>query len=124
VGFSRLGLGSGSGHSRLAGQVEDDLPRLVGYGFVFEEDGEVGVEELAGDVGKDGGAAGGDAAFGDEGEEAEEEFSGVGGGVELGEFWEEIGGEIFRVVLERGGNGNGDICLGVAAAKAGVRCNK
>jgi hypothetical protein len=61
------------------------------------------VEELVGDVGKDGGAAGRDAAFGDEGEEAAEELADVDAGGELGEFGEEVGGEVFRVVLEKGG---------------------
>ena len=47
-----------------AGDVNDNLRVVVGRGG-FEEDGAVGVEELVGDVGKDGGTAGGDAAFGD-----------------------------------------------------------
>src|SRR5216684_266127 len=38
--------------------VEDELPRLVVYGLGFEDDGAVGVEELVGDVGEDGGASG------------------------------------------------------------------
>jgi hypothetical protein len=39
-----------------AGHVEDDLGRLV----VFLGDGGEGAEELVGDIGEDGGAAGGD----------------------------------------------------------------
>jgi hypothetical protein len=61
----------------------------------------VGVEELVGDVGKDGGAAGRDAAFGDEGEEAAEELADVDAGGELGEFGEEVGGEVFRIIVSR-----------------------
>ena len=60
----------------------------------------MGMEELVGDVGEDGGAAGGDAAFGDEKEEAGEELVDVDGGVELGEFGYEVGGEVFGVVLD------------------------
>jgi len=81
--------------------VEDDLGVFLG-GSGFEGDGAVGVEELVGDVGEDGGAAGGDAAFGDEGEEAAEELADVDAGGEFGEFGEfgeEVGGEVFRVVL-------------------------
>src|SRR6266852_3853728 len=72
---------------------------------VFAVDGAVGVEELVGDVGEDGGASGGDAAFGDEDQQPGEELVAVDGGVELGEFGEEVGGEVFRVVLWRLGHG-------------------
>jgi hypothetical protein len=82
------------------GDVEDDLGVFLG-GSGFEGDGAVGVEELVGDVGEDGGAAGGDAAFGDEGEEASEELADVDAGGEFGEFGEEVGGEVFRVVVLR-----------------------
>jgi hypothetical protein len=80
----------------------------------------MGVEELVGDVGKDGGAARGDAAFGDEGEKAAEELADVDAGGELGEFGEEVGGKVFRVVVEWDGSGNGETFRGVAAAKARV----
>jgi hypothetical protein len=76
--------------------VEDDLGVFLGG---FEGDGAVGVEELVGDVGEDGGAAGRDAAFGDEGEEAAEKLADVDAGGEFGEFGEEVGGEVFRVVV-------------------------
>ncbi len=72
---------------------------------VFAVDGAVGVEELVSDVGQDGGAAGGDAAFGDEDHQPGEELVDVDGGVELGEFGEEVGGEVFRIVLWRLGHG-------------------
>jgi hypothetical protein len=67
---------------------------------VFAIDGAVGVEELVGDVGEHGGAAGGDAAFGDEDHQPGEELVDVDGGVELGEFGYEVGGEVFGVVLD------------------------
>jgi hypothetical protein len=57
----------------------------------------MGVEELVGDVGEDGGAAGRDAASGDEREESAEKLADVRAGGELGEFGEEIGGEVFRI---------------------------
>jgi len=44
--------------------VDDDSGFFFGRSG-FEGDGAVGVEELVGDVGEDGGAARGDAAFGD-----------------------------------------------------------
>jgi hypothetical protein len=78
--------------------VEDDLGVFLG-GSGFEGDGAVRVEELVGDVGEDGGAAWGDTAFGDEGEKAAEELADVGAGGEFGEFGEEVGGEVFRVVV-------------------------
>jgi hypothetical protein len=93
---------------------------LVGYGFVFKEEGALGVEKLAGDVGKDGSAAWGDAAFGDEGEEADEEITDVSGGVVLGGSGEEVGGEVFRVVLDGNGNGSVETFRGVSATKARV----
>ena len=39
---------------------------LLGLEVVIAGDGAMGVEELVGDVGEDGGAARGDGAFGDE----------------------------------------------------------
>jgi hypothetical protein len=81
-------------------------------------DGVVGVEELVGDVGEDGGAARRDAAFGDESEEAGEELADVVGGIELGELGEEVGGEVFGVVEGVRGHELGDAVLGVAKAEA------
>ena len=99
--------------------VEDDLGVFLG-GSGFEGDGAVGVQELVGDVGLDGGAAGRDAAFGDEGEEAAEELADVGASGELGEFGEEIGGKIFRVVVDGHRDEGRGVSRGVAAAKTGV----
>jgi hypothetical protein len=79
-----------------AGHVDDDAGFFFGW-LGFQGDGAVGVEELAGDEGQDGGAAGRNASFGDEGEETGEELADVGAGGELGEFGEEVGGEVFRV---------------------------
>jgi hypothetical protein len=59
------------------------------------------VQELVGYVGHDRGPAGRDAAFGGEDQEAGEKLADVEAGAELGEFGEEFGGEIFRVVLRR-----------------------
>jgi hypothetical protein len=80
-----------------AGDVDDDL-RLFFDGLGFEDDGAVGVEELVGDVGEDGGAAWGDATFGYEEEKAGEELADVGAGGEFGEFGEKVGGEVFGVI--------------------------
>ena len=104
--------------------VEDDLGVFLG-GSGFEGDGAVGVEELVGDVGEDGGAAGGDAAFGDEGEEAAEELADVGAGGELGEFGEEVGGEmgeIALVLLECGTDGGTTLEVSDAKTETGSGC--
>jgi hypothetical protein len=68
---------------------------------VIARDSAMEVQELVGYVGHDGGPAGRDAAFGDEDQEAGEKLADVEAGAELGEFGEEFGGEIFRVVLRR-----------------------
>jgi hypothetical protein len=95
------------------------LPGLFFGRLGFEGDGAMGVEELVGDVGEDGGAAWGDAAFGDEDEEASEEFVDVRAGGEFGEFGEEVGGEVFRVVVLRPG-GAGDALTEMERAKTEV----
>ncbi len=87
-------LGSGVGQSRL-GRGNDDLLRFFGLSFVFACDGAMGVEELVGDVGQDGGAARGYAAFGDEDQEAVEKSIDVRSGIELRQFGEEFWGEVF-----------------------------
>src|SRR5713226_4610056 len=103
-----------------AGHVEDDFLGLVVQGLGFEDDGAVGVEELVSDVGEDGGAAGGDAGFGGEDQQPGEELVAVDGGVELGEFGEEVGGEVFRVVLWRLGHGGAQGGLAETKMRAGV----
>lgn len=75
------------------------------------------MEDLVGDVGEYRGAAGGDAAAGDKDEEAGEKLAEVGAG---GELRQEIGGEVFVVVVDGHRNGDAGVCLGVAEAKARV----
>jgi len=72
---------------------------VVGVALVVVVDGAVGVEELIGDVGQDGGAARGDAALGDLDKEIGEELVDREGGLELGEFADEFRGEIRGVGL-------------------------
>jgi hypothetical protein len=90
---------------------------LLGLYEAIAGDGAMGVEKLVGDVGHDGGAAGGDAAFGDEDEEAGEKRFDVETGAELGEFGEEFGGEVFGVVLRRLGRSKQN---GMAETKMGA----
>jgi len=104
-----------------AGHVEDDFLGLVVFGLGFQDNGAVGVEELVGDVGQDGGAARRDAAFGDKDQELGEELVDVNRALELGGFGEEVGRKVFRVVVDVHRKGNGSDCLGVAEAKARVR---
>jgi hypothetical protein len=59
----------------------------------------VGVEELVGDIGEDGGAARGDAALGNEGQEPREKLVNADRGLQFGKFGEEFGGEVFRVTM-------------------------
>jgi hypothetical protein len=80
----------------------------------------VRVEELIGDVSENGGASRRDAAFGDQGEEAGQKLAEINRRRELGELGEEIGGKVFRIVIELQGSGG----LGQAEmvrAKAEVR---
>ncbi len=76
------------------GVVPDDGDGLL---VDFAVDGAVGVQELVGDVGQNGGAARGDPAFGHLDEQAGEKLPDVGAGGELGEFGEEFGGEVHGV---------------------------
>jgi hypothetical protein len=82
-------------------------------------DGALGVEDLVGDVGHNGGAARGDAAFGDEDEEAGEELVDGKGGVEFGRLGEKVGGEVFEVA-GRGDErqASGDVALEMTEAEA------
>jgi len=59
---------------------------VLGRDVIVAGDGAMGVEKLVGDVGHDGGAAGGNAAFGDEDEEAGKKRFDVETGAELGEL--------------------------------------
>jgi hypothetical protein len=80
----------GAGRIVGAGHVEDDLGRL-GV-FLFGDGGE-GAEELVGDVGEYGGAAGGDFVLGEEEEKAGEKVVDLGGGGEVVEVSGEGGGD-------------------------------
>jgi hypothetical protein len=60
--------------------------------FLFGDGGE-GAEELVGDVGEDGGAAGGDFVLGEEEEQAREEVVDLSGGGEVVEVGGEGGGD-------------------------------
>jgi hypothetical protein len=65
----------------------------------------VRVEELIGDVSEHGGAPRRDAASGDQSEEAGEKLAEIDGGGELGELGEEVGREIFGIVVQLEGGG-------------------
>ena len=81
---------------RGAGNVPDNLDRgvfrVMGGGFLFH--GGDGAEELVGDVGQDGGAAGADAVLGEKEQKAGEEVVDGSGGGESGQSAGERGGEI------------------------------
>ena len=79
-----------------AGHVEDDLS---GLGVRLFGDGGEGAEELVGDVGEDGGTAGGDFVLREEEEQAGEEVVDLGGGGEVVEVDGEGGGDFRRVGL-------------------------
>src|SRR5690242_19698977 len=85
--------------SRASGarEIEDDLLGLGVFLVQFLFDNAVGMQELARDVGENGGAAGRDAAFGGLDEQAREEFAQVLGRGELGEVVKEVFREIFGV---------------------------
>src|SRR5712671_7349824 len=63
------------------------------------------VEELIRDVSENGGAARRDAAFGNQSEESAEKLAEIDSGRELGEVGEEVGGEVFRIVIQLQGSG-------------------
>src|SRR6266849_4707773 len=83
-----------------AGHVEDDLG---GLGVFLLGDGGEGAEELVGDVGEDGGAAGGDFVLREEEEQAGEEVIDLGGGGEVVEVGGKGGGDFGGVGLWRSG---------------------
>src|SRR5260370_30561302 len=65
----------------------------------------VRVEELIGDVSENGSASRRDAAFGDESEQAGEKLAEINSGRELGELREEVGREVFGIVIQLQGSG-------------------
>jgi hypothetical protein len=97
-----------------AREIDDDLLGGVGGDFVFDVDGVEGAEEKVAGVGHDGAAARGEAVLGEEEQETGEELVDLGGGLELGEIAEEIGGE-GGIGIAAGGTEE------VAAAETGLR---
>src|SRR5437879_13885639 len=65
----------------------------------------VRVEELIGDVRENGGASRRDAAFGNQSEEACEKLAEINSRRDLGELREEVGGKVFRIVIQLEGSG-------------------
>jgi hypothetical protein len=65
----------------------------------------VRVEELIGDVSENGGAPRRDAAFGDQSEETGKKLAEIDGGRERGELGEEVGREVFGIVIQLQGSG-------------------
>src|SRR6266849_4740803 len=65
----------------------------------------VRVEELIGDVSENGSASRRDAAFGDQSEEAGEKLAEIDSRREFGELREEVGREVFGVVVQLQGSG-------------------
>jgi hypothetical protein len=63
------------------------------------------VKKLSGDVSENGGAARRDAPSGDQSEEAGEKLAEIDWGRKLGELREEVGREVFRVVVQLEGSG-------------------
>jgi len=82
-----------------AGHIEDDGRA---FGIFLLGDCRQGTEELVGDVGEDGGAAGGDFVLREEEEQAGEEVVDLSGGGEVVEVDGEGGGDFCRVGLISG----------------------
>ncbi len=78
---------------------------IPGGGESSEMTAGVRVEELIGDVGENGGAPRGDVAFGHQSKEAGEKLAEIDGGRELGEVGEEVGREVFGIVVQLQGSG-------------------
>jgi len=101
-----IGQGGGLPVAFRARQIHDDFLGLVVQFLFFLLDGAVGMQELVGDVGENGGAPRGHAAFGRLDEEAGKEFAQVFGRAEMGEAAEEVFGEVVEIARGlRGGGG-------------------
>ena len=99
-----------------AREIPDDFLWLAVRFFL---DGAVRVQELVGDVGEDGGPAGGDAALGNQDEQPGEKLADICARGELGEFREQVGGEVFGVVRRgRERKTGGDLPVVVPEAEA------
>jgi hypothetical protein len=99
-----------------AREIEDDL--LIVVRFLFS--GDVSMQELAGDVGKNGGAAGRDRAFGHQGEEAGQVLAEVLGGRKFRARREEVCREV-GVVIGRGNERKTGSNLAMIVAKTKAR---
>jgi len=115
------GCGSWGGFSIKFGarEVEDDGLGL-GVQFFFLQHNAVGMQELVGDVGKDRGATGRDAAFGHQDEETGKEFAEVFGGGELGMTGEEVFREVGGIIGEGREDGR-DLLAEMLGTKAKLR---
>ena len=71
------------GTTRIVARARKVKDNLRGRGVVFLMHGGESAEKLAGDVGEDGGASGGDFVLGEEKEQAGEEVVDLGGGGEV-----------------------------------------
>jgi len=97
-----------------AREIDDDLLGLVVLLAVLAAKGALGMEQLVRDVRQNGGAAGRDAAFGDEDQQPGEELLDVRGRLELRELGEEFGGKILGVRLGGGQAGMPETETGVS----------
>lgn len=102
-----------------AREIDDDLLGLVVLLAVLAAKGAMGMEQLVRDVRQNGGAAGRDAALGDEDEQPGEELLDVSGRLELRELGEEFGGKILGVRL-----GGGQAGMPETKTGAGVQNGK
>ena len=83
------------------------------------------VEELIGDVRENGGASRRDAAFGDQSEEACEKLAEIDSRRDLGELREEVGGKVFRIVVQLEGSGGlGQVEMVRTKAKVRLRASE
>ncbi len=83
------------------------------------------MEELIGDVSEHGSAPRRHAAFGDQGEEAGEKLAEIDSGRELGEVGEEVGREVFGIVIQlQGSDGFGQAEMVRTKAEVRLRASE
>src|SRR5437899_9075340 len=83
------------------------------------------VKKLIGDVSENGGASRRDAAFGDQSEETGEKLAEIDSGREFRKLREEIGGEVFRIVVQLEGSGGlGQVEMVRTKAKVRLRASE
>jgi len=104
VGCGRDGLvvGTAGNVAGALGALHVENDRSLAAIFLFGDGGE-GAEELVGDVGEDGGAAGGDFVLGEEEQQAREKVVYLGGGGEVVEVGGKGGGDFGGVGWRRSG---------------------